>query len=415
MSEGMIPTETELTRRLVIGAAPEDQVAAALERIRAAAPDDEIHLLTPESRIASLKARHPWIVAHGYRAPRITPELSREPALAPLRTLRFRRITVVLAADDPAGYLPVFRFARRIGELPAIAMHLPDGRESDFSYFSHLGRELAHTAHATRIGRKLWNLWRYRSKFKRVSGLTWLRLAADHLLFDDELHNFTYELANRDELIAWLVARFAVEAAEVRRLIEELENDAELAASLSARLAARGRRRLRPGYGRRLGWYVMVRLSRPRLVVETGVHDGLGTAILGRALARNAAEGVPGRLLSFDVNPGCGWLVDPRLAGEYRLVIGDCRRTLPETLAGETVDLFIHDSLHTHAHETFELECVTRRAADGALLLSDNAHAVPALSDFCSRHGLDYSFFAEMPRDHFYPGAGIGLARWRAR
>jgi hypothetical protein len=43
------------------------------------------------------------------------------------------------------------------------------------------------------------------------------------------------------------------------------------------------------------------------------------------------------------------------------------------------------------------------------VLLSDNAHASTAFSDFCERHGLTYRYWREVPRGHFYPGAGIGM------
>jgi predicted O-methyltransferase YrrM len=335
--------------------------------------------------------------------------------MACLSELRFSRITVIVGDEDLSGYLPVFRVARRLGDLPEITVHKPDGSEERYEHFAQIGREASAGMARSRTGRKVRNLWHYRATLGRDSFLAGLRRAAGYLLLDDELDNFTYDLANRDELLAWIAASFEAPEADVRRLAAELEDDAELAASLAARLAGRGRRRRRLFYGRRLGWYVLARLSRPRLAIETGVHDGLGTAILGRALARNTAGGHPGRLLSFDVNADCGWLVEPRLAGDHRIVIGDARKTLPEAIKDEPVDFFIHDSLHTYEHETFEFERIAERAAPGAVLLSDNAHAGTAMADFCLRHGLKYFYFAERSRDHFYPGAGIGFARWRSK
>jgi hypothetical protein len=43
-------------------------------------------------------------------------------------------------------------------------------------------------------------------------------------------------------------------------------------------------------------------------------------------------------------------------------------------------------------------------------LLTDNAHAGTAFADLCSRSGLTFRFWHEVPRGHFYPGAGIGIA-----
>ena len=42
--------------------------------------------------------------------------------------------------------------------------------------------------------------------------------------------------------------------------------------------------------------------------------------------------------------------------------------------------------------------------------MSDNAHDSAALSDWAERTGHRYLFFRENPRDHWWPGDGIGVA-----
>ena len=84
-------------------------------------------------------------------------------------------------------------------------------------------------------------------------------------------------------------------------------------------------------------------------------------------------------------------------------------------LEGRKVDLFIHDSEHTYENETFEMETVSRYLAEDAVILSDNVHACDAMKDFCARHGLSFHKFMEKPKEHFYPGASIGLALWRSQ
>jgi hypothetical protein len=70
--------------------------------------------------------------------------------------------------------------------------------------------------------------------------------------------------------------------------------------------------------------------------------------------------------------------------------------------------MFIHDSDHSYEHETAEFESILPLATQGAVLLSDNAPGA-ALPDFCARHGLVFRIFHERPKDHWYPGAGIGM------
>lgn len=239
------------------------------------------------------------------------------------------------------------------------------------------------------------------------------REALRYLVHDRETTNFTYDIRNRDDLAAFLASRFQRPFEQTRALIAEADQDRDLLRRLESRLRTRRDRNNRAFFGRRLGWYVTVRILRPALVVETGVHDGLGSALLSRALERNEHDGFPGRLLGFDLDPASGWLLDDELATRFDLVVGDVRTTLPQTLAGREVGVFIHDSAHTYTHERFELDVVERHAARGAALLSDNAHASTALADFARERGLDYGFFAELPRNHFYPGAGIGLVLLR--
>jgi hypothetical protein len=234
--------------------------------------------------------------------------------------------------------------------------------------------------------------------------------ALRYLMFDHELDNFTYEIANSAELSAFIADVLGADAALVTRYIHELAHDGELARALGSSLATRPDRNRSMPFGRRLGWFAIARVRRPRLIVETGVHDGLGSTTLLRAIQRNEAEGYRGGLISIDTNPSAGWLIPGWLRPYHRLVVGNTDVQLSATLGDRPIDMFIHDSDHRYAHETSEFEAIADLASPGAVLLSDNAHASSAFSDFCDRHGLDYQFWGEVPKGHFYPGAGIGVA-----
>jgi len=225
-----------------------------------------------------------------------------------------------------------------------------------------------------------------------------------------ELANFTYEIANRESLVMAIAEAMGTDPARVSNLIAELENDQELARLLANRLTSRRDREHAAHYGRRLGWYAMVRLTMPRVVVETGVHDGLGSSVLLRALEANAHEGTDGFLYGFDIDPSTGWLIPTELRSRFILSIGDSVDLLPKVMAETEIDVFIHDSEHTYAHEMSEYETCTAIFSANALLVSDNAHAEPALEDFSRQHGRRFHFWREQSKGHFYPGAGIGIS-----
>src|SRR5579859_6935311 len=98
------------------------------------------------------------------------------------------------------------------------------------------------------------------------------------VLADRECDNYTYDISNRGTLAAFLADGLNAEQREMELLIEELETDGELREALNARLRPRPDRRHVALYARRAGWYALVRHTRPRLVVEVGVHDGLGSS-----------------------------------------------------------------------------------------------------------------------------------------
>lgn len=248
------------------------------------------------------------------------------------------------------------------------------------------------------------------ARYYRSSALARPVDALRFVLTDPEVANFTYEIGNVEELVEFLARQLGVEAATVRGYAEELTGDRELADRLSRKLSSRRDRKPRPLYGRRIGWYCATRIRKPRLVVETGVSDGLGSAVLVRAMQRNATDGAPGRVIGVDIDPTAGWLLDEGLRRDQELVIEDSHSALPRLLAGQQVDLFIHDSNHHYAHEAGEYQLVRPFLAPEALVLSDNSHAVPALEDWARAEGRTFAFFHEQPVGHFYPGGGIGLS-----
>jgi predicted O-methyltransferase YrrM len=251
---------------------------------------------------------------------------------------------------------------------------------------------------------KLRGLWRDREMARRRP-----RDAARYALRSRELSNFTYELENESEIEGFLAGPLATPPERIAGYLEELRSDEELLTRLRRALAANPRRDDEPRLGKRRALYCAVRAERPQVVAESGVHDGLGSVVLLRALERNEAEGGPrGRLLGFDINPDAGWLVEA--AEGFELIVGDARETLKPALARDGVDLLVQDSLKEHSHETFELEAAAaNRRGDRLILYSDDASATGALREVCARHRGRSSFLREVPRDHYWRGNELGL------
>jgi hypothetical protein len=231
-----------------------------------------------------------------------------------------------------------------------------------------------------------------------------------YLVRGRELSNVTYEIANELELLQFLGTATDLEIDVVEGLARELHNDDVLERRLEERLRSRSDRESHAHIGRRIGWYCLARALKPALIVETGTRDGLGSTVLASALLRNQSEGVHGRLLSIDIDPRSGWLIPESLRPLCDLRTGDSKELLPRFLEGCEVGMIIHDSHHTYDYERFEFNVALKHRASTIALISDNAHAASALSDLARELGVEYHFFGERTKGHFYPGGGIGLA-----
>ncbi|MEB3188444.1 MAG: class I SAM-dependent methyltransferase [bacterium] len=229
----------------------------------------------------------------------------------------------------------------------------------------------------------------------------------------DEETNFTYAMKNRHHLAGWVDCVTRCGIARANAVLDEIENDVWLIDYIrAAERQSQSRERYHALgsalYGRRVGWYAIARITRPGLVVETGVDRGLGSVILCRALMLNAEEGFPGVYMGTDINPEAGYLLRDPLTRFGAIHYGDSIETLRKL--DRKIDLFINDSDHSAEYEAAEYRTIHRSLAENAVLLGDNSHATSKLYEFAVEHDMSFVHFQEMPQDHWYPGAGIGAA-----
>lgn len=161
-------------------------------------------------------------------------------------------------------------------------------------------------------------------------------------------------------------------------------------------------------FGRRICWYVLTRALKPKLVVETGVDKGLGSCVLAAALLRNRADGYPGQYLGTDISPSAGFLFSGQYAEAGEILYADSIKSL-KTIS-TPIDLFINDSDHSAEYEAREYECIAHLLNDRSVIIGDNAHATDKLCQFANKSQRKFIFIPEWPREHWYPGAGVGIA-----
>ena len=153
----------------------------------------------------------------------------------------------------------------------------------------------------------------------------------------------------------------------------------------------------------------ITRLSRPAVMVETGVALGFTTATILHAMAENGkghlySLDLPA--LQYDPDEPAGQAVPEELKDRWTLKLGDSRRTLAPLCAEiGPLDVFIHDALHTYSSQMREYRTAWPYLRSGGLLVSDDVNN-PAFVEFAESVGAPPHLVAGPSR-----GDAIGLLR----
>lgn len=227
-----------------------------------------------------------------------------------------------------------------------------------------------------------------------------------------ETDNFYYSLTaeNKSYLASTVAAVTQANIQDVHKYLDEIQSNTEIDSKIKGVLLSESHLRdSQAGLGRRIGWYAFIRATKPRVVVETGVHHGVGALVILEALRKNREEfGVAGKYYGTDINPEAGILIRG-LSPEFgKIIFGDSLESLRSL--EEEIDIFINDSDHSSEYEALEYEVIHPKLSKSAIVLGDNSHVTPKLYEYSESSGRNFLFFAEKPKGHWYPGGGIGIS-----
>lgn len=169
--------------------------------------------------------------------------------------------------------------------------------------------------------------------------------------------------------------------------------------------------------------FVLTRMMRPEVVVETGICAGRSSTAILEALKLNdlgtlysidlprtfegggthLVKGVGGRVYHSTLAPEAdqpGWLVPDHFKGRWERILGDSNVELPKLAARlQRIDIFYHDSDHTYATMTNEMSTSWPLIPDGGLMIIDDSTCTEAYADFIAKHPHRI--------DHQYSGFGV--------
>ena len=156
--------------------------------------------------------------------------------------------------------------------------------------------------------------------------------------------------------------------------------------------------------------YWLVRNLKPRMIAQTGVCNGLSSAFMMLALAKNGDRGSlhvidqpqvynpnspewhsKGTVYGVIIPEGksSGWMVPDNYHKRFELLIGDAKELLPGLLnrLGE-IDMFFHDSDHTYDHMMFEMREAKKHLRPGGVIVADDVSWNASVWDFADQENM---------------------------
>ena len=225
--------------------------------------------------------------------------------------------------------------------------------------------------------------------------------------------NYTYDLTdqNLNELYKLLENIFEVDYNEIKSYSEELLNNTEIKKYLKNKIQSSQFKNFADSeikFCRRIGWYIVTRIIKPKLIIETGVDKGMGSVILSEAIIKNKQDGYEGEYYGTDINPKAGYLFDDIYSKNGKIIYGDSVESLKKI--DKQIDLFINDSDHSAVYEAKEYKTIINKLSKNSVILGDNSHSTDELLRFSIQQNRNFVLFRERPLNHWYPGAGIGIS-----
>ena len=131
--------------------------------------------------------------------------------------------------------------------------------------------------------------------------------------------------------------------------------------------------------------YSLIRVKKCKVIVETGVANGITTNAIMKAIVENDNNGA---LHSFDILSETKKVYSGGGNWNFHLLGSKVtHKQLARTIKGlPKVDLWVHDSNHGYRWQKFEYLLALNSLSDNGILVSDDVDASPAWGDLAKEH-----------------------------
>ncbi len=245
------------------------------------------------------------------------------------------------------------------------------------------------------------NIYIRYKKRKVIPVLKWI-------FFGKEITNFTYEIENQNEIIHMVKAMTNLEYEYLKKILNETDpNNNDFKLFLSNEYYKDFK--LKNIFGRRLVWYLLVRVIKPKIVIESGVANNLGSALLIYALYKNQCEGDnSNQYIGLDIlKPTKTYFNFSKKFSRYKFLQCDSLEFL-KGLSEKGKTMYISDAKHEYDFELNEYKLIKEKMLDGSIIISDNNSG--SISEFSKKHNKNLLYFKEAPKNTWYHGATTGVS-----
>jgi len=139
--------------------------------------------------------------------------------------------------------------------------------------------------------------------------------------------------------------------------------------------------------------YILCKETKPNHVIETGVAYGQSSMYILQALEENkkgSLHSIDAVFSPWQTKEMIGAVIPSNLKKNWHFNFGSAADKLNNIMTSlGSVDIFLHDSLHTYKNMMFEFETAWPYITNGGFLISDDIGDNNAFHDFCTKMKLD--------------------------
>ena len=225
-----------------------------------------------------------------------------------------------------------------------------------------------------------------------------------YIFFGNEITNFTYEINNHNEIIHTINNITKCDYKKIDALMKELDfSNTELKNFFSERFY--NDFKSKNIFGRRYIWYLLVRIIKPKIVIESGIFQGLGSALLSFALYMNNKDDkeLKSKFIGLDIKLNTPYL-NKNAFKQVNIFLNEVDSLIfLKNFNEKNKIIYISDAKHEFEFEKKEFDLILKNLDKGSLIISDNGSK--ALSEFTIKHKKKMTCFSEEVKNHWYPGA----------